>query len=88
MYYYSLRLVYRRNFLEPENIAILPPKGYSCGDTQSQGAQQWLRYVSETEGIYIQHAKNEGERHIGKYKLSRPRPTNKKVFSHTSGLIA
>ena len=50
-------------------MPLLPPKGYSCGDTQSQGALQWLRYVSETEGIYIQHAKNEGERHIGKYKV-------------------
>ena len=65
----ACNLVFRRNFLTPKTIAVLPPNGYNCTDKQSAAALRWLKYVDYTEGIHIQHAQNSGEKRIGKYKV-------------------
>jgi hypothetical protein len=30
---------------------------------------QWIKYLSTTEGVHIQHARNGGEKEIGSYKV-------------------
>jgi hypothetical protein len=30
---------------------------------------QWIKYLSTTEGVCIQHARNGGEKEIGPYKV-------------------
>ena len=30
---------------------------------------QWIKYLSTTKGVHIQHARNGGEKEIGHYKV-------------------
>ena len=52
---------YRRKFLKPDTIGIIPHGGYRKNDKHSIVAMKWLKWVSESEGIDIQHARNGGE---------------------------
>lgn len=65
----ACNLVFRKNFLQSEAIAIIPPHGYTPQDKQSVQALKWLRFLSEKENIYIQHADNSGEQRIGPYRV-------------------
>ena len=65
----ACNLVFRKNFLQPETIAIIPPHGHTPQDKQSVQALKWLRYVAEKESIYIRHAGNSGEERIGPYRV-------------------
>ena len=65
----ACNLLYRRNFLEPETIAVIPPHGYRTEDLQSQDALKWIKLVAQTTGYNIQHARNGGEMTEGDYKL-------------------
>ena len=65
----ACNLVFRRNFLAKDTIAVLPPNGYNASDKQSKKAMTWLRWISRQQGVHIQHAQNGGEMHIGKYKM-------------------
>ena len=63
----ACNLLFRRNFLQPESIALIPAHGYQ--QMQSVEAIKWLLYVSHTTGKAIKHARNGGEVTIGSYKL-------------------
>ena len=65
----ACNLVYRTNFLKEDTIAIIPPHGYRPKDKQSLMALKWLSYKAEKEAIYIQHARNVGEKRVGNYLL-------------------
>ena len=54
--------VYRTNYLRENTIAIIPPRGYCPENKQSLLAQKWLSYTAERNEIYIQHARNGGEK--------------------------
>ena len=64
----ACQLVYRTNFLKESTIAI-----FNCDRQlrmkQSNMAVKWLSYVSEKEGICIEHVRNGGEKRVGKYSL-------------------
>ena len=64
----ACNLVYRTKFLEPRTIGVIPPQGYRQNDCQSIKALQLLKWVSHQTDRCIQHAANNGEMHIGKYK--------------------
>ena len=55
--------VYRQLFLDEDEIAIIPALGYYPGK-QSAIAGCWMEYISQTEGIHIQHAFNGGEARV------------------------
>ncbi len=57
----ACNLVLRRNFLEPESIAIIPPNGYGPGQNFSKDSIRWLNYESRRDGSNIVHAMNGGE---------------------------
>ncbi|XP_023017938.1 uncharacterized protein [Leptinotarsa decemlineata] len=48
--------VFRRNFLKPETIGIIPKNGYRLRDKQSQIALRWLVWEEHQRSINIQHA--------------------------------
>ncbi|KAG8238696.1 hypothetical protein J437_LFUL016575, partial [Ladona fulva] len=50
--------VFRRNFLKPETLAIIPPGGYRMADRQSRKALLWLTWEEKERGITIRHAGN------------------------------
>ncbi|XP_043285730.1 uncharacterized protein [Venturia canescens] len=49
-------LVYRKNFLPADKIALLPPGGYRWADKQSRKAVSWLVWLERENGIIITHA--------------------------------
>jgi hypothetical protein len=64
----ACQLVYRTNFLKENTIAIFDSKR-DLKVKQSNTAIKWLSYVSEKEGICIEHVRNGGERRDGKYSF-------------------
>ena len=66
----SCNLVLRKKYLQPDTIGIIPAHGYRPEDKQSKKALQWIKYMSETQNVYIQYYKNMGEKRIGPYKIN------------------
>ena len=60
--------VYRTNFLQKDTIAIFS-HARQLKANQSVKAVKWLSYISEKEGILIQHVRNGGEKCVGNYSL-------------------
>ena len=60
--------VYRTKFLQKDTIALLP-QHQQLKRKQSHEALQWLSYTAEKEGIRMQHARNGGEKRVGRYSL-------------------
>ena len=60
--------VYRTNFLQKDTIAIFS-HARQLKANQSVKAVKWLSYISEKEGILIQHVRNGGEKRVGNYSL-------------------
>jgi hypothetical protein len=55
--------------LQENTIGIIPTHGYNPEQIQSVKALQWIKYMSHSLGIRIQHARNGGEKAIGPYKV-------------------
>ncbi|XP_030761194.1 uncharacterized protein LOC115886248 [Sitophilus oryzae] len=53
--------IFRRNFLQPETIGIIPKNGYRFCDNQSKIALQWLLWVEQERGVEIIHAAKQQE---------------------------
>ena len=60
--------VYRTNFLKKDTMAIFS-NHRQLKTNQSNRAVKWLSYISEKEGICIQHVRNGGEKCVGSYSL-------------------
>lgn len=52
----ACNLAFRRNFLKPNTIGLIPKKGYRLVDTQSAIALQWLTWEEDQRGVHIQHS--------------------------------
>jgi hypothetical protein len=65
----ACNLVYRSNFLQEQTIALIPPQGYTPEHKCSIKAMKWLKWISHSRDIPIQHAKNGGEKNIGLYRV-------------------
>ena len=67
----ACNVVFRKNYLQPSTIAIVPHQGYRKQEKQSIKAIRFMKWYAEkenlaTSGQYIQHAKNNGEFRIDK----------------------
>ena len=60
---------FRKNFLRPETIGLIPPGGYGASDKQSRSALLWLDFVAKERNIKIQHTKNLKEHRVGRFKV-------------------
>lgn len=60
----ACNVVFRKLFLEPNTIAIIPPNGYAGHDRHSAIAIKWLLWESHKRGIQIRHARNGMEHRI------------------------
>ena len=63
----ACNLVFRKTFLKEDTIAVIPPSGYRPEQKQSVVALKMLAWISQRDGIAIQHARNYGEHRIGPY---------------------
>lgn len=57
----ACNLAFRRNFLKPFTIGIIPRAGYRLADVQSAKAMQWMVWEEERRQVQIQHAGNSRE---------------------------
>jgi DNA polymerase type B, organellar and viral. len=53
--------VFRRNYLAPDSIAIMPKGGYRWRDNQSRIAVQWMVWEERQRGASISHAAKQME---------------------------
>ena len=58
--------IYRASHMRDSQIAVVKENG----QTFSKCSIEWLEYLSETHGIHIRHACNEGEYQVGGKYLS------------------
>lgn len=65
----SCMLTYRKHFLQPDTIGIVPLGGYRLADNQSAVASQWLRWKVRGTDKPIIHAGNGREARICGYKV-------------------
>ncbi|XP_018570577.2 uncharacterized protein LOC108910461 [Anoplophora glabripennis] len=61
--------VFRRNFLKPNTIGIIPKSGYRWRDNQSKIAIQWLVWEEKQRNVNIQHAAKQQEATIHGVKV-------------------
>jgi hypothetical protein len=61
--------LYRQKYMPVDSIAWIPTNGFNPKENTSKKAIQWLKYISEHENTYIQHAKNLGEFKIENMKV-------------------
>ncbi|XP_030758042.1 uncharacterized protein LOC115883772 [Sitophilus oryzae] len=73
--------IFRRNFLQPETIGIIPKNGYRLCDNQSKIALQWLLWKEQERGVEIVHAAKQQERGVKSwYKVDGYCKETKQVF--------
>jgi len=72
--------VFQTNFLEPDTIGLVPEKGYRRKERQSITALKWLKWLSESQGIHIAHARNGGEQRFGNFKADGWCEASKTVY--------
>ncbi|XP_018577064.1 uncharacterized protein LOC108915498 [Anoplophora glabripennis] len=72
--------VYRRNFLKPNTIGIIPKGGYRWRDNQSKIAIQWLVWEEHQRQINIQHAAKQQESRVAGVKVDGYCEETKQVF--------
>lgn len=65
----ACNLLFRRNFLKPYTIGLIPPGGYRKGDIQSKIALKWLISEEIERNVTIRHAARGREEVIGGFKV-------------------
>lgn len=76
--------VFRRNFLKPNTICIIPKNGYRWRDNQSKIAVQWLVWKEHEHQINIIHAAKQQEIRIHGVKVDGYCEETKQVFEFHS----
>lgn len=61
--------VYRLSLMPEKSIGIVPFLGYRKNERQSLIAIKWLKWLSHTTAVNIQHKMNGGEVTIGRFKV-------------------
>jgi hypothetical protein len=69
------------------SIPWIPANGYNPNEKTSIKADKWLKFISESEGVYIQHLKNGGEKKIENYKVDCFCEEKKKIYEFQGCLL-
>ncbi|XP_077865962.1 uncharacterized protein LOC144353285, partial [Saccoglossus kowalevskii] len=63
-------VIFRKNFLTPDTIGVVPEKGYLSAQNQSADAIRWMEYEAHVNNTRIQHVRNSRrEMKIGPYHI-------------------
>jgi len=73
-------LIYRSLIMKPNTIRIIPLLGFNPEQNSSTKALQWLQFISSSENKHIQHSKNGGEFHVGKYRVDGYHEGSKTIY--------
>lgn len=79
--------IFRRRFLKPNTIAVVPHLGYRKNDRHSIVAMKWLKWLSCKHVLDIQHALNGGEVKCGNYKFDGQLRSDKRVVYEFYGCV-
>uniref|UniRef100_A0ABM0LX65 DNA-directed DNA polymerase n=1 Tax=Saccoglossus kowalevskii TaxID=10224 RepID=A0ABM0LX65_SACKO len=61
-------IIFRKHFLTPDTIGVVPEKGYLSAQNQSVDAIRWMEYKAHVNNTHIQHVRNSRrEMKIGLY---------------------
>jgi hypothetical protein len=76
--------VFRKRFLKPETIGLIPAGGYSCNNNNyRKKALMWLIHMEQTHGCRIMHARNGREvrlPELPQYSVDGYCPETRNVF--------
>lgn len=72
--------IYRRNFLKPNTIGIIPKNGYRLRNNQSRIALQWLIWEEKQRGINILHAAKQEEIKINGISVDGFCPETREIY--------
>lgn len=73
-------LIFRSIHLEPKTIGYIPETGYYVEKNHSVKCLVWLDYMSKRDNVFIQHARNGGEKKFGSYHVDGYDPENKTIY--------
>lgn len=76
----ACNLVFRRNFLKPNTIGLIPRNGYRGADNQSKIATLWLLHEESQRGIDIIHSAKQREVVLHGIRVDGFSSTSKQVF--------
>ncbi|KAK5645174.1 hypothetical protein RI129_006475 [Pyrocoelia pectoralis] len=76
----ACNLMFRRKFLQPDTIGVIPKGGYRRADNQSLVGIQWLVWEEDTRGIKIQHAGRQRELKINGMRVDGYCEESRTVF--------
>jgi hypothetical protein len=62
-------LIYRRNFMKPQKIALIPDHGFDPTQNFCHKQILWLKYISFEDRIQIQHCFNNLEKKVCPYPV-------------------
>jgi hypothetical protein len=77
-------IVFRKCFLKPNSVALIPHHGYSTPKAYSTKGIKWLEYISMKENVHISHARNDGEVQVLGFYVDGYSVTNgvKKIYEY------
>jgi hypothetical protein len=58
---HACSIVYRKCFMPPNTLALIPHLGYTAPKVYSSKGVKWLEYIASQESIHIRHARNDKE---------------------------
>ncbi|MCG8079176.1 MAG: hypothetical protein JAY75_23495, partial [Candidatus Thiodiazotropha taylori] len=73
-------LVWRKDHMPENSVAIIPPEGYPNEKKYSIKAVRWLQVVAKKTNTHIQHALNGGEQKIGEHYVDGFDHENNRVY--------
>ena len=74
---HACSLVFRKNYLKENTIAVIPPWGYRQAKKYSNMGIVWGEYMGDKLGRHVHHARNGGEKKVcGKYYVDGFIPPN------------
>ena len=65
----ACHLIYRRNFMKSQSIALIPDYGFDPTQNFSHKQILWLKYISFRDSVQIQHCFINLEKKIGPYPV-------------------
>ena len=65
----TCHLIFRRNFMSSQTIAIIPDMGFDPSQNYSRNQMIWLKYLSFKENKRIDHCMNGREKKIANYSI-------------------
>ena len=72
--------IFRNYLMELDQIPLISDKGYNAEQKTSRKAFMWLKFISESKKIELNHSRNGGEKKFGKYSVDAYDAKNNTIY--------